>query len=91
MLLAPYQADDVGCTAEDPSNPMDECDTLGEPCVNGLPGEFCCLDECPRLYCTAKPAPAEFTTSSVNEEVVFLSISSGDVKEGLEGTVPNNP
>ncbi|KAL3766501.1 hypothetical protein ACHAW5_001170 [Stephanodiscus triporus] len=45
----------VGCTAPDPSNPQDECPVVGEPC-EGDSGEFCCPDECPRNYCTAKEA-----------------------------------
>mmetsp|Transcript_8914 Transcript_8914/g.18983 ORF Transcript_8914/g.18983 Transcript_8914/m.18983 type:complete len:322 (+) Transcript_8914:219-1184(+) len=48
-------ADFVGCTAPDPNNPLNECDPVGEPCVGGNPGEFCCQDGCPRNYCTAKP------------------------------------
>lgn len=47
----------VGCTAPDPSDFEDECPTLGEPCVDGEAGEFCCRDACPRNYCTAKAAP----------------------------------
>mmetsp|Transcript_29967 Transcript_29967/g.63075 ORF Transcript_29967/g.63075 Transcript_29967/m.63075 type:complete len:237 (+) Transcript_29967:163-873(+) len=50
-------ADFVGCTAPDPNNPVNECDVIGEPCVGGNPGEFCCEDGCPRNYCTAKPGP----------------------------------
>ncbi|KAL3801062.1 hypothetical protein HJC23_002355 [Cyclotella cryptica] len=48
----------VGCTAPDPLNPTDECSTVGEPCVGGNSGEFCCQDACPRNYCTAKGAPS---------------------------------
>ncbi|KAL7472667.1 hypothetical protein ACHAXS_013038 [Conticribra weissflogii] len=48
-------ADFVGCTAPDPNNPVNECDPIGEPCVGGNAGEFCCQDGCPRNYCTAKP------------------------------------
>jgi hypothetical protein len=44
----------VGCTAPDPKNPIDECPTVGEPCTDGNPGEYCCRDGCPRQYCTAK-------------------------------------
>jgi hypothetical protein len=40
----------VGCT--DP-NPIlsDECDIVGEECGDGM---YCCRDNCPRNYCTAK-------------------------------------
>ena len=44
----------VGCTAPNPNNPIDECTTVGQPCVDGNPGEYCCRDGCPRNYCTAK-------------------------------------
>lgn len=47
-------ADFVGCTAPDPTDPQDECPTVGEPCTSGNVGEFCCRDACPRNYCTAK-------------------------------------
>jgi len=63
----------VGCTAVDPQNPTDECDVVGEPCVDGNPGEFCCLDECPRKYCTAKQAASSVRKSSL-EEVGELKI-----------------
>mmetsp|Transcript_21190 Transcript_21190/g.38368 ORF Transcript_21190/g.38368 Transcript_21190/m.38368 type:complete len:223 (+) Transcript_21190:81-749(+) len=46
----------VGCTATDPSDAQDECEPVGEPCSNGIAGEFCCRDACPRNYCTAKEA-----------------------------------
>jgi hypothetical protein len=44
----------VGCTAPDPDNLIDECPTVGQPCVDGNDGEYCCKDGCPRNYCTAK-------------------------------------
>jgi hypothetical protein len=47
------EPDFVGCTAPDPFNPEDECPTVGEPCDTGN-GEYCCLDACPRNFCTAK-------------------------------------
>lgn len=47
------EPDFVGCTAPDPSNFEDECPTVGEPCDTGN-GEYCCLDACPRNFCTAK-------------------------------------
>jgi len=47
-------ASSVGCTAPDPSKPTDECPAIGEPCVGGNEGEFCCRDACPRNFCTAK-------------------------------------
>eukprot|EP00581_Thalassiosira_minuscula_P012318 CAMPEP_0183719330 /NCGR_PEP_ID=MMETSP0737-20130205/12322_1 /TAXON_ID=385413 /ORGANISM="Thalassiosira miniscula, Strain CCMP1093" /LENGTH=959 /DNA_ID=CAMNT_0025949047 /DNA_START=197 /DNA_END=3076 /DNA_ORIENTATION=- len=43
----------IGCTAPDPSDPRDECPIVGEPCDNGINGEFCCRDSC-RNYCTSK-------------------------------------
>lgn len=46
----------VGCTAVDPADPQDECPTVGEPCPDSTGGEYCCLDACPRNYCTAKQA-----------------------------------
>ncbi|EED87556.1 predicted protein [Thalassiosira pseudonana CCMP1335] len=51
----------IGCTAIDPSDPQDECDVVGEPCLDGNPGEFCCRDACPRNYCTAKEGIAPIT------------------------------
>jgi len=54
----------VGCTAPDPSNPTDECSPVGEPCVTDNGGEFCCLDACPRNYCTAKPAMISLETAA---------------------------
>ena len=44
----------VGCTAPNPDDPQDECTTVGQMCENGLEGEYCCQDGCPRNYCTAK-------------------------------------
>ena len=45
----------VGCTTSDPNNISDECPTVGQPCLNTIiPGVFCCRDQCPRNYCTAK-------------------------------------
>ena len=46
----------VGCTADDPNNPEDECSAEGAKCNNGNDREFCCPDNCPRLYCTEKEA-----------------------------------
>ena len=46
----------VGCTASDPTQFADECSVIGAPCLNGNPGEYCCIDLCPRKYCTAKEA-----------------------------------
>ena len=46
----------VGCTAPDPSNPVDECPVAGEFSEACNTGEFCCVDDCPRNYCTAKEA-----------------------------------
>ena len=45
------------CTAPDPDNSEDECSDIGKPCLNGVEGEYCCLDFCQRKYCTAKGAP----------------------------------
>jgi len=61
------QANFVGCTAVDPSDPVEECPIVGEPCPDSTGGEFCCLDACPRNYCTAKQSP-----SSVVGEVKFF-------------------
>lgn len=44
----------VGCTTPNPNNPVNECPTVGQPCKDGNPGEYCCRDGCPRNYCTAK-------------------------------------
>ena len=54
----------VGCTAPNPNNPVNECPTVGQPCKDGNPGEYCCRDGCPRNYCTAKEfiGDDEFTT-----------------------------
>ena len=46
----------VGCTATDPTNPINECDAVGELCA-GSQFDHCCFDQCPRKYCTAKEAP----------------------------------
>jgi hypothetical protein len=62
----------VGCTAVDPTNPEDECTTVGEPCLNGQDGEYCCLDGCPRNYCTAKQAPM-MTTAQLSEVEMFVA------------------
>jgi len=51
------QAEFVGCVAADPLTFEDECPTVGQPCINGNPGEFCCRDACPHNYCTSKQAP----------------------------------
>lgn len=57
----------VGCTAPDPSDFTDECPTVGQPCVNGNPGEFCCRDACPRNYCTAKQALPNFSARGMKK------------------------
>ena len=57
----------VGCTAPDPTDFQDECPTIGQPCVNGNPGEFCCRDACPRNYCTAKQALPNFSTRGMKK------------------------
>lgn len=44
---------------------MDECPTVGEPCLDGNPGEYCCLDSC-RKYCTAKEAPSTTKAVTIN-------------------------
>ncbi|EJK66395.1 hypothetical protein THAOC_12693 [Thalassiosira oceanica] len=44
----------VGCTAPDPDNPENECSVEGAKCNNGNDREFCCSDNCLRLYCTEK-------------------------------------
>ncbi len=66
------QATFVGCTAVDPSNPEDECTNVGEPCPNGIDGEYCCVDACPRNYCTAKQAPM-MTTAQVSDVEMFVA------------------
>ncbi|KAL7530351.1 hypothetical protein ACHAXR_004296 [Thalassiosira sp. AJA248-18] len=66
-------ADFVGCTAVDPSDPQDECPTVGEPCA-GDNGEFCCRDACPRNYCTAKQATSSLTQAKM--EVTETETSS---------------
>lgn len=56
------------CTAPDPTNSVDECSDIGELCVDGNPGEYCCLDLCGRKYCTAKgyhPENAPLTQASM--------------------------
>ena len=57
------QASFVMCTAPDPTDFQDECPVVGEPCPDGTQGEFCCLDACPRKYCTAKQAPMSLAES----------------------------
>mmetsp|Transcript_26342 Transcript_26342/g.48450 ORF Transcript_26342/g.48450 Transcript_26342/m.48450 type:complete len:331 (-) Transcript_26342:257-1249(-) len=75
----------VGCTAVDPTNFEDECPTVGEPCPNAVFGEFCCLDGCPRNYCTAKQAP-----SSTNEAAKIIFALPEDWKD-MEGLEKNDP
>lgn len=84
-------ADFVGCTAVDPENPVDECPTVGEPCPDSTDGEFCCLDDCPRNYCTAKQGGP--VTSSTEEVTPFFAapIDMDEVREGVSGTTPNSP
>lgn len=84
-------AEFVGCTAVDPENPVDECPTVGEPCPDSADGEFCCLDDCPRNYCTAKEGGP--VTSSTEEVTPFFAapIDMDEVKEGVSGTTPNSP
>ncbi|EJK68903.1 hypothetical protein THAOC_09884 [Thalassiosira oceanica] len=46
----------IGCTAPDPLA-SDECSEVGTLCPTRIEfGEHCCLDECGRTFCTAKPA-----------------------------------
>lgn len=49
-------AANVGCTAPDPLDPVNECPIAGEFSNACNTGEFCCVDGCPRNYCTAKEA-----------------------------------
>ena len=60
----------VGCTASDPTQFADECSVIGAPCLDGNPGEYCCMDLCPRKWCTAKEA------SSVQLEGICSDIPS---------------
>lgn len=55
----------VDCTAVDPANPINECPVVGEPCPSGNAGEFCCLDACPRRYCTAKQGVSSLQQAQV--------------------------
>lgn len=85
----------VGCTAPDPSDPVNECPVVGEPCPDGNAGEFCCLDDCPRRYCTAKQAPTQFemdmaAVSSKSSMVTLLDLpDAGEYAGALDGTVDN--
>jgi len=73
-------AEFVGCTAPDPQDFEDECPTIGQPCIGGNPGEFCCRDACPRNYCTAKQAPAMVATKSeLNGEVDEVQQTYGNI------------
>jgi len=82
-------AADVGCTAVDPANPIDECDVIGEPCVDGNEGEFCCLDNCPRNYCTAKQAPTTFVFMKNQHDMI--SIDMEEVAATLKDKTLNDP
>ncbi|KAL7525648.1 hypothetical protein ACHAWF_001452, partial [Thalassiosira exigua] len=66
----------VGCTAVDPNNFVDKCDALDEPCPNANTGEFCCLDGCPRNYCTAKQKPMSLVI-----ELVPLTTANATIME----------
>jgi len=80
---------DVGCTAVDPSNPIDECDIIGEPCVDGNEGEFCCIDTCPRNYCTAKQAITTFVFMKHQHDMI--SIDMEEVADTLKDKTRNDP
>jgi len=82
-------ASDVGCTAVDPTNPIDECEVIGEPCVDGNEGEFCCIDACPRNYCTAKQAPTTFMFMKHQHEMI--SIDMEEVADTLKDKTHNDP
>ena len=58
---------DFPMLSSDPDDFEDECPTIGQPCVNGNPGEFCCRDACPRNYCTAKQALPNFSTRGMKK------------------------
>lgn len=75
----------VGCTAVDPTNPVDECSVVGEPCTSGNEGEFCCTDGCPRNYCTAKQAPM----STGREFVPLIQLDHQEIADALEGKTDN--
>lgn len=78
----------VGCTAVDPTNFENECPTVGEPCPNALFGEFCCLDGCPRNYCTAKQAPM----STIEEATIILGFDhDSDWKDYNDSLERNDP
>ena len=62
------------CTAPDPSNPVDECPTVGKPC--GSSGEFCCRDSCQRNYCTAKGASYQSLAQVVLGDENVMNASS---------------
>mmetsp|Transcript_33796 Transcript_33796/g.81690 ORF Transcript_33796/g.81690 Transcript_33796/m.81690 type:complete len:285 (+) Transcript_33796:143-997(+) len=86
------EASFVGCTAEDITNPVDECDVVGELCPNS-DIEYCCLDDCPRKYCTAKPAivaQMEFEEKMkqlMAIKAMELSMPSPSANDALEETV----
>lgn len=75
------QASDVGCTAFDPSDPKDECSTIGEPC-QGNAGEFCCRDGCPRNYCTAKITPFPTETEGATNALVIAEDDTISLEAG---------
>ena len=53
----------VGCTAPDPLA-LNECSDVGSLCPTRIKfGEYCCLDECGRTFCTAKPAKRTVITA----------------------------
>ena len=81
------QASFVGCTAEDPANPVDECDDVGQTCPNSQTNEYCCLDDCPRNYCTSKPAnPEAGTVVPAPEQPECLPV---DIVVGNNGSPAN--
>jgi hypothetical protein len=77
------QASFVECTAPDPADPQDECQVVGEPCPDATQGEYCCLDACPRKYCTAKQAPM-----SMDNAIIVVSDGTTVVSDGATFILP---
>ena len=79
------------CTAPDPNIVIDECSNLGEPCLDGYEGEYCCLDLCGRKYCTAKGG-SRWGPAPVQETIVYndVAIDFDSTTMATETDAPTN-
>ena len=61
--------------------------------TDGNPGEFCCLDGCPRRYCTAKQGDVmslEESTMELEEEAGAAATATSTTQAPFQVPIPSD-